>query len=243
MVRFHFIKESKHSFEIEMKNSIISSYKIIKKQRFILVLFCLFILIFVIAPLSRPDFIGCIGIDASISILLIVSLFFVTEKTFVLALLATFSVLLIRSLLYIFPSNLLVITSNTLSFILLIVVTMNIFVLLSQKNKTDIETLAAAISVYLMIGLIFGFIYATMHHLNSLYFSFKEEPLLHQFSVWLYYSFVTLTTLGYGDIVPLSPFAKMLSCLEAILGQMYLAITIAHVVGLRINAGRYRDSG
>ena len=70
MVRFRFIKESRHSFGIEMKNSIISSYKIIKKQRFILVLFCLFVLIFLIDPLSRLDFTGFIGIGASISTLM-----------------------------------------------------------------------------------------------------------------------------------------------------------------------------
>jgi voltage-gated potassium channel len=49
-----------------------------------------------------------------------------------------------------------------------------------------------------------------------------------------YYSFVTLTTLGYGDITPLTPVARSLSLLEAITGQLYIAILIARLVGIHI---------
>ena len=50
----------------------------------------------------------------------------------------------------------------------------------------------------------------------------------------LYYSFVTLTTLGYGDITPVSASARMLSVVEAIIGQLYIAVLVARMVGLNI---------
>ncbi|MEM7717215.1 MAG: potassium channel family protein [Cyanobacteria bacterium P01_A01_bin.68] len=54
----------------------------------------------------------------------------------------------------------------------------------------------------------------------------------------MYFSFTTLTTLGYGDIIPVSPLAKMLTNLEAIIGQLYPAILIAILVGGYISQRR-----
>jgi len=50
----------------------------------------------------------------------------------------------------------------------------------------------------------------------------------------LYYSFVTMTTLGYGDIVPRSSSARMFAAIEALMGQLYLAVLVARLVGLHI---------
>jgi hypothetical protein len=50
----------------------------------------------------------------------------------------------------------------------------------------------------------------------------------------LYFSFTTLTTLGYGDIVPVSAIARALTSIEAITGQIYLAVLVARLVGLNI---------
>ena len=57
-----------------------------------------------------------------------------------------------------------------------------------------------------------------------------------------YFSFVTLTTLGYGDVTPLSEPARVLSLLEAIVGQMFLVIMIARLVGIQISQSINEDS-
>jgi hypothetical protein len=59
----------------------------------------------------------------------------------------------------------------------------------------------------------------------------------------LYFSFVTLTTLGYGDIVPVSGAAKMLASGEALFGQIYLAVFIARLVALHVAGARDDDAG
>ncbi len=55
-----------------------------------------------------------------------------------------------------------------------------------------------------------------------------------QLEIPIYYSFVTMTTLGYGDIVPVNPAARMLSVLQALTGQLYLVVLVARLVGLHI---------
>ena len=50
----------------------------------------------------------------------------------------------------------------------------------------------------------------------------------------LYFSFATLTTLGYGDILPTSPISRMLASMEAITGQLYLAVLVARLVGMHL---------
>lgn len=67
----------------------------------------------------------------------------------------------------------------------------------------------------------------------------NADERLRQF---MYYSFVTLTTLGYGDITPVSPAAKSFSFIEAVTGQIYIAVLIARLVGLHIAHSMSKDS-
>jgi len=57
----------------------------------------------------------------------------------------------------------------------------------------------------------------------------------------LYYSYVTLSTLGYGDITPVTPIARTLSFLEALFGQFYIAILVASFVGMHISVRRSKS--
>jgi len=61
-----------------------------------------------------------------------------------------------------------------------------------------------------------------------------ERSELSKFHALNYFSFVTLSTLGYGDILPVSPIARMLAWVEAVFGQLYLAVLIGHIVGLQV---------
>jgi hypothetical protein len=72
-------------------------------------------------------------------------------------------------------------------------------------------------------------------HPNS--FSMAADLATESRKALFYYSFVTLTTLGYGDITPISHPAKSLAMLEAIVGQMYIAVLIARLVGMHISQG------
>ena len=65
-----------------------------------------------------------------------------------------------------------------------------------------------------------------------------DQPLRDQMEGFIYYSFVTMTTLGYGDITPITPPAAALSYMQAVAGQLYMAVTIARVVGIHVSRAR-----
>ncbi len=93
-----------------------------------------------------------------------------------------------------------------------------------------IDTVRGGISVYMLIGFVWALLYGIVHTLDGEAFS---QPLIQQGSYLktIHFSFTTLTTLGYGDIVPLSEVAQVLTNLEAIVGQMYSSVLIAILIG------------
>lgn len=99
-----------------------------------------------------------------------------------------------------------------------------------RGGRVDTEKIAAAVSVYLFMGIIWQDLYSLTEMLIP--GSFNTALLTH--SQMLYFSFITLSTLGYGDITPVNGPAQALAYLEALLGQLYLTILVARLVGLHI---------
>jgi hypothetical protein len=99
-----------------------------------------------------------------------------------------------------------------------------------KSERVSWEKIAAAICVYLILGLIWALMYSILYSLFPGAFNIGN-PLMSDF---VYYSFITLSTLGYGDITPLIASAQALSYVEAITGQIYLAVLIAGLVGMHI---------
>lgn len=87
--------------------------------------------------------------------------------------------------------------------------------------------IAAAVAIYLLIGLIWGHLYNMIHILDPNSFAIDHNP--NEF-VLSYFSFVTLVTLGYGDVVPVSSAARSLAILEGVAGQLYMVILISSLV-------------
>ena len=112
-----------------------------------------------------------------------------------------------------------------------------VILLISQiaaSKKVNTKVIIEAINGYLLSGILFASLTNLIMQSSSGAYSFQLEHEAGIIDV-IYYSFVTLTTLGYGDIVPVAPFAKSLSVLNAVFGQIYLTVIIALLVGKYAN--------
>ena len=99
----------------------------------------------------------------------------------------------------------------------------------------DINRLVGAGCIYLLSGSIWGIVYFLLSVIAPTSFAgVIGETWSEQLNEFTYLSFVTLTTLGYGDVTPVEPVARTLCYLEAVLGQLYLTLLVAALVGMHI---------
>lgn len=127
----------------------------------------------------------------------------------------------------------------------------NILSDISTEERTTVERVFGALCAYMFIGVLFALLYAYLEYRDPSAAAFtasndavivsaaSETSLL---PVFTYYSFVTLTTLGYGDITPVSDATRTLAWMEALIGQLYLAVMVAGFVADHISKGARGDS-
>ena len=118
---------------------------------------------------------------------------------------------------------------------------------LFQRRDVTIDTILAAVVTYLLAAVAFTLAFEIVELLQPGSFSgLPAEASSHRAelgSSMLYFSLVCITTMGYGDIVPLSNLARPLAVLEGVFGQLYLAVMIARLVGLHIASSHNREEG
>lgn len=120
-------------------------------------------------------------------------------------------------------------------------------IVLEQERVTS-DTIYGGICVYLLLATIWAVFFSVIEYLAPGSFVLGDvaiSNLEHQaaesilFREFIYYSFVTITTLGYGDIRPTTDIARTVSTVEAVVGQLFVAVFIARLVGLHlVDAGR-----
>lgn len=103
------------------------------------------------------------------------------------------------------------------------------------ERQVTLHSVMGALTVYLLAGLIFAFVYGVLDEIVSGPVLSNLGPDKHPEEV--YFSFITLATVGYGDITPIAPVARMTAVLEALFGQLYL-VTIVAVIVSNVGARR-----
>jgi len=182
---------------------------------------------------------GVIVVELSFSLMLLASVRAASEKRwtfiaacvlFVLAIVSRWSADFINTMPLLFISNLIIVIN--LSFIAGVILTS-----ILKKKDIVLDDVYGAICVYLLVGLIFAFLYFSIetYHAGAFNFTFQQavRPEVQLLNL-VYFSFITLTTVGYGDIVPLSLLAKSLAYLEAVIGQVYLAVLVARLIAIYV---------
>lgn len=111
-----------------------------------------------------------------------------------------------------------------------------------RAKRVTVDTILGAIAVYLLLAMVFALMYAIIAATDPSAFQLPPKDaarvvashLPGDLSTFVYYSFVTLTTMGYGDILPMSDPARGVATCEAVVGQIYLTVTVARLVGMYI---------
>ena len=99
---------------------------------------------------------------------------------------------------------------------------------LNAAGAVTLQTMYGVLCLYLLIGLLFGVAYATIGELSST--PFFHQPGPHGRDEFLYFSFTTLTTVGYGDLTAATNLGRSLAITEALLGQLYLVSVVAVII-------------
>jgi len=104
------------------------------------------------------------------------------------------------------------------------------------SGQIDGNKIVGSVCIFLLLGLIWALTYLLLLAINPASFSgVAEADWYDNFSPLVYYSFVTLTTLGYGEITPALPITRFFAYAEAITGQFYMAILVASLIGARLS--------
>jgi hypothetical protein len=110
------------------------------------------------------------------------------------------------------------------------------------STEINANRLFGAVCVYLMLGVLWALMYSALGEMNPGAFAGAVPDSAEKWNLdWFYYSFVTLTTLGYGDILPVSATARALAYSEAVVGVFYMAMLVAALVGSYAAANTKND--
>lgn len=134
-------------------------------------------------------------------------------------------------------------TASGIVFFSYVIIAMLDDVFVHHKQVTS-EMIYGAVSIYLLIGLLFAFVFSFIFQITPNAFHLSPNDLtygFHSVDTFIYYSFVTLTTLGYGDITPKSQSAMATAYMVAVMGQIYLTVMVARIVGMYISQRDLRE--
>jgi len=117
----------------------------------------------------------------------------------------------------------------------IITITVAILVYIFRQEDVSADVIAGAIVVYLLLAVMWSQIYVVLEIAQPGSFNFPAEARGSAPALLKYFSLVTITTVGYGDITPASPAARAFANLESVVGQLYLVIQVAWLVGMHVS--------
>lgn len=214
------------------------------------ILLCALILLLTLSPVvralgswSRSD--SGIGFTVLFAAILLAAVFAVgrSRATQTIALALAAPVVVLRGLNAWLQHDGIALAHHVLSILFLGYVVVLVLRVLFSRRSVTADTICASLCVYLLLGMLWAVVFSMVHILDPASFAFgladgsAAESMrfgAERFTFAVYYSFVTMSTLGYGDIVPASEPARMLAVVQAVMGQMYLAVLVARLVGLHI---------
>ncbi len=216
----------------------------VPRHSFLLLLISLLMMLVVAPYLKTYSFYysESVLLNPFIMTVLLTSLYLVTDnrKFFIVGLLILIPVLVINTHFYFDKSSFNPQISSLIYILFFGYISIFLCRYLIKSKSVSLNVIYAAVCLYLFIAFIWSFIYLATYSTFENAFSFSDNLIAHgditndSTSLFTYFSFVTMTTLGYGDITPIHPISRAWVAAQSVLGQLYLAIVMARLVGLYI---------
>jgi hypothetical protein len=188
-----------------------------------------------LGPLGLP---GRLLGEALISVMLVSGAAVVADRprAVVIVSVITVAALAVRWADWFFPTAGLAVWREISTLVTLVVLCCVVLALVVRRGPITTRRIEGAIAGYLLLGLTWAQLYelVVLWHPGAFAGAVEGGGSLP----WTYYSFVTLTTMGYGDIMPVHPLARAVAVLEALTGQLYLTILLARLVSLELQSRR-----
>ncbi len=207
-------------------------------------LILLFGTIFVLAPLLSARMVAPFILEIAFALILVAGAFNVSSQASVRGLVLVLAVLSVVTS-RVVPASFeraIAAADVALSTGMLAVFTLLMIKQFLLRGSEPLKRIAGAVAVYLLLGLIWARLYQVVELASPGAFRIPEGETVNGASL-TYFSFVTLATLGYGDISPINIVARDLAVLEAIMGQLYLVILISRLVSEGVEKSGMRQDG
>ena len=207
------------------------------KER-LLILICLILGLLVLVPILNRFVAARIFLDIFLTAIVISMVYAITrqKRHFFAGLLPAIVMLASLWLQYFFQNKGIAAIAMIAGILFISVVIASILGFMFKSEMINREIIYQAILLYLLAALLWAFLYTFLELVDPASFNIDLDRPQSYLLVFQYYSFVTITTLGYGDITPVTEVAKAFSVLEAIVGQLYLVVVVAWLVGMHVSS-------
>jgi voltage-gated potassium channel Kch len=198
------------------------------------------LLVFIFTPFAVTFRHGILVLNIIAGAVLVAGSYALSERRhlFVIAIGLSAMSVIATALLIAFRQHWAVLVSHTCIIVLVAFFSITILGYVLRSGRVTMDRIFAAICVYMLIGFAWTFAYALLDEIAPGSFvavtDTNQNDHVARVEQLRYLSFMTLTTVGYGDVVPRSPAARTMATLEAVTGQIYLAVLVARLVGLYI---------
>jgi hypothetical protein len=207
--------------------------KAVRRSGMLVLLVLLVVTVFVVPALPIDDRALALALDVMMSLILVIGILAVADHRGIALLLSALSIVSIalRWSATFASSELLPVLREISSLLALLVLAIAIGISVFGKGKPAVDRIIGAVVLYLLIGVNWAVAYALIDGVHPGSFTGGTGEALG-IRHWTYFSFVTLTTVGYGDIVPAARVARSMAMVEALVGQLYPAVILARLVSL-----------
>jgi VanZ family protein len=196
-------------------------------------LLLLIVTVFVVPAVVAPGAAWRFATDVMLTLIVAIGVVAITDHRKLAVALATLGVLVVaaRWTEWIIPTGLHPSVRDLVTICAFLVLAVAVGINVFGSGNSLRDRIFGAIVLYLLIGMVWAFAYAVVDLFLPQSFAGRSDASPDP-ADWVYFSFVTLTTVGYGDITPVSRMVRSLSILEALVGQLYPAVIIARLVSL-----------